>query len=232
MKAAPQGQASRRQLEPPKAAPKIAPAPAMPGQSKSAEGPSRNASGKQLVNRSQITNEQRMRVRTTVLKEKVGRIQRSRANFAVSVGSHVPRRHRLHRLPPAIFAFAPLYSGYSYLLVDDTICIVDPDTYVVVDVIPATIEQALTSPPRPALHLSPEEMQFVWHNVPKDMARTDARVRLALGAAIRADVELFRFPARVIDRIPQLEAFRFVVVGDDVVVADPVDRGVALVISE
>jgi hypothetical protein len=36
---------------------------------------------------------------------------------------------------PALIAFAPLYASYSYIVVDDTICIVDPVSYDIVGVI-------------------------------------------------------------------------------------------------
>lgn len=234
------GEASRRQLErrqverrpePPKTAPKVAPGIASPDRSKSVNAPPPNASGRRQVNRTQITDEQRLRVRQDVLKRKVDRIRRSRVDFALSVGSRVPRRHRLHRLPPAIFAYAPFYRGYDYLLVEDNVYIVDPETYLIADVLPATIEQAASPRPAPALRLSAEEMRFVWANVPKDVARLDLRVRLGLGATIRPSVELYRFPGTVIDRVPQLEGFRYVLVDDDVVVVDPADRSVVLVIT-
>ena len=36
----------------------------------------------------------------------------------------------------------------------------------------------------------------------------------------------------MIDRVPQLEGYRYIVVEDDVVIVDPNDRSVALVITE
>jgi hypothetical protein len=189
-----------------------------------------NATGRQPISRSQISNQQRQHVRTEIFKQRVRRIPRRNANFALSTGSHVPRHFRLHRLWPAIFAVAPLYYGYSYLAVDDTICVVDPETYIVVDVIPAAIEEA-SPPARPTLALSQEEMQFVYASVPKDMARDDLHIRLALGATVPRDVELARFPAFVLARLPQLEGFRYVVVDADVVIVDPADRSVVLVIN-
>ena len=58
------------------------------------------------------------------------------------------------------------------------------------------------------------------------------RVRLALGAEIPGSVDLERFPGGVIDRVPQVESYRYIVVEDDVVIVDPKDRSVALVITE
>ena len=55
-----------------------------------------------------------------------------------------------------------------------------------------------------------------WHSARKSPARVD----------------LERFPGGVVDRVPQVEGYRYIVVEDDVVIVDPNDRSVALVITE
>jgi hypothetical protein len=57
-------------------------------------------------------------------------------------------------------------------------------------------------------------------------------VRLALGAEIPRSVEVMTFPDRVIERVPQLRAYRYVVAQDQVVILDPSDRQVALLIGD
>jgi hypothetical protein len=100
----------------------------------------------------------------------------------------------------------------------------------VVDVIPSSVEYA-AGPSRPQLALSAEDMAFIYASVPKDRP-VDVRVRLALGAEVPGSVDLERFPVGVIDRLPQIEGYRYIVVEDDVVIVDPRDREVALVITE
>ena len=185
------------------------------------------------MNRVQASDEQRKGVRDRIFRERsVDRIRARDFRAKVAIGSHIDRRHRrhVHRLTPAILAFAPIYAGYSYLVVDDEICIVDPETYYVVDVIPSSVEYA-AGPSRPQLALSAEDMAFIYASVPKDRP-VDVRVRLALGAEVPVSVDLERFPGGVIDRVPQLESYRYIVVEDDVVIVDPRDRSVALVITE
>uniref|UniRef100_UPI002F35A7CA DUF1236 domain-containing protein n=1 Tax=Methylobacterium radiotolerans TaxID=31998 RepID=UPI002F35A7CA len=58
-------------------------------------------------------------------------------NFAVRVGTAIPRSVSLHPLPPAILSVVPAYRGLQFVLVGDDIVIIDPDTYEIVDVIPA-----------------------------------------------------------------------------------------------
>ncbi|MET0653176.1 MAG: hypothetical protein ABWY63_11735 [Hyphomicrobiaceae bacterium] len=188
--------------------------------------------GPQRVNRVQASDEQRKGVRDRIFRERsVDRIRGRDFRAKVAIGSHIDRRHRrhVHRLTPAILAFAPIYAGYSYLVVDDEICIVDPETYYVVDVIPSSVEYA--AGPRPQLALSAEDMAFIYASVPKDR-RVEVRVRLALGAEVPVSVDLERFPGGVIDRVPQLESYSYIVVEDDVVIVDLRDRAVALVITE
>ena len=115
-------------------------------------------------------------------------------------------------------------------VVDDDICIVDPATYYVVDVIPSSVEYAgrLVAA---AAGVVGRGHAFIYASVPKDRP-VDVRIRLALGAEVPGRVDLERFPGGVIDRVPQVEGYRYIVVEDDVVIVDPSDRSVALVITE
>ncbi len=61
---------------------------------------------------------------------------RSRADFDVRVGVRVPRTVVLYELPPTIIEVVPEYRRYKYILVDDSIVIIDPLTLEIVDVIP------------------------------------------------------------------------------------------------
>ena len=108
---------------------------------------------------------------------------------------------------------------------------VEPDTYAIVDIIPSSIEEAGTTR-LPPLALSSGQRQCVYEQTPRDVARADVRVRLALGAEIPGHVELFAFPEEVIGCAGELSAFRYIVIDNgDLVIVDPVDRSVALLIS-
>jgi Protein of unknown function (DUF1236) len=179
------------------------------------------------------TDQQRREVHRGLFRQgKVERIARNRLGIALAVGNHVPRRHRLHRFTPALIALAPLYAAYSYIVVDDTICVVDSSTYTIVEMIEGPIEAANPFPaPALSLDLSPEQMRLIYASVPKDRARTELRIRLAIGAEIPRSVELFVFPAALIAQVPQIASFRYIVVEDDVVIVDPAAYEIAMVIS-
>ena len=205
-------------------------------QSKTTQGPKpdmgKGQEGiRQDVKRVQANDEQRIRVRDRLFKE--GSADRKRwdrerirdRGVRPIVGFHIPRRHHLHRLPLWVVDYAPIYRDYSYVVIEDTICIVDPATYVVVDVLPASSQRADIR----ELSLTSDEMRFVYTEVPKDTS-VDVRIRLALGAEIPRNVALYTFPDHVLDRIPKLANYRYVVVGNDVAIVDPADYAVVLVI--
>ena len=113
-------------------------------------------------------------------------------------------------LPATIVSFAPAYRGYSYVLLEDeTIVIVEPRTYVIVDVMPAGTQRA-DRPGRTQLTLSPEQTRFIYTTVPKDRT-ANVSVRLALGAEVPRDVELLAFPAEVTARVPEVSRYRYIV---------------------
>ncbi len=179
------------------------------------------------------TDQQRREVYRGLFRQgKVERTARNRLGISLAVGNHVPRRHRLYRFTPALIALAPLYAAYSYIVVDDTICVVDSGTYAIVDMIEGSIEAADPLPaPALSLDLSPEQMRLIYASVPKDRARTELRIRLAIRAEIPRSVELYVFPTALIAQVPQVASFRYIVVQDDVVIVDPAAYEIAMVIS-
>ena len=180
------------------------------------------APGKDRPKGARLSEKQRSEVGA---KLRQNRVERTRVQVAITIGARVPRSVRLHPLPAAVFVSVPGYRGHSYFVRDDdTIVIVDTRTYVVVEVIPSSTRAA-------GLWLTPEQMRLVYTSVPKDRV-ADIRVRLALGAEVPAHVRLLKFPGDVRARIPELDGYRYIVTGRDVVIVDPQDRDIALVISE
>jgi hypothetical protein len=136
----------------------------------------------------------------------------------------------LFPVPEAVFAFLPFYRAYSYFVVGDDVCIVDPDTYQVVDVIDETY---LGRPYRPvvALSLSPSQVGILRESIPADFPVSDLHLRLALGAEIPDYARLHDFPELVLDRAPELRHFRFLIAQDEIVIVDPRDRSIAMVVD-
>ena len=96
--------------------------------------------------------------------------------------------------------------------------------------IPAGSQRA-DRPGRAHLTLSADDMRFIYRTVPKDRT-ANVRVRLALGAEVPRDVELVAFPDDVVERVPDVRRYRYIVTENDIVIVDPDDHAVALVINE
>ena len=153
------------------------------------------------------------------------------ARFDHHVGHRVPRHIRLFPVSREIISFFPYYRGYSYVVVDDEICIVDPRTYEIVDVIDQRYYRDGPRNEVAGLSLSSAQVALVRDSIPRDFPATSLRLRLALGAEVPRDVELYEFPVIVIDRVRELREFRFVLVEDQIVIVDPRERSIALVID-
>ncbi len=180
--------------------------------------------------RLQLSADQRTRLRASFQSNR--RAHLTRVKFPHRIGHRLPRRVRLFAIPAAVLAILPDYSYYRYVWIDDDICIVDPQTYEIVDVIDEGGPVAPGSRPQAAeLQLSPAERAIVLDSISPDFPSAPVKLRLALGAEIPRSVELHAFPGSVLDRIGRLAAFRFIVVEGDVVIVDPRDRSIALVVE-
>jgi hypothetical protein len=82
-----------------------------------------------------LSTEQRTRISTIIRDQRVA--PATNINFAVSVGTRVPREIGFHPLPAEIVTIYPEWRGYEFFLVRDEIVVVDPRTLEIVAVLPA-----------------------------------------------------------------------------------------------
>jgi hypothetical protein len=189
--------------------------------SKTAQQPKEPKQGERL----KVSEQERTRVRDRIRQT---RVEKTRINVNISVGTYIPRSVRLHTLPVTIVEYAPEYRGYSYIVLEDeTIVIVHPTTYVIVDYIPASSQRAGTQ----TLVLSSDQLRFVYRTLDRE-PRSGIRARLALGAEVPRDVDLVDFPGDIVQRVPDLDRYRYVMSDDGVLVVDPGTHEVVLVIDE
>ncbi|NTJ63054.1 DUF1236 domain-containing protein [Agrobacterium rhizogenes] len=84
----------------------------------------------------QVSVEQQTQIRQVVKEVHVTPIRET--DFAVSVGSAIPRKIELEPLPPRIVQIVPQYKAYRFfVLADGRIVIVDPSTFTIVYIIDA-----------------------------------------------------------------------------------------------
>jgi len=72
--------------------------------------------------------------------------------FSMAVGTKVPASVQLRALPSDVATFVPQYRGYSYVVVEEQMVIVDPATQAIVAIVPYTAATvaARTAEPAPA----------------------------------------------------------------------------------
>jgi hypothetical protein len=178
--------------------------------------------------RTKLSVDQRTRLRQAF---PTGRDRVSRVHFTKRVGTRIPRSVMLFAVPAAVFAIFPYYRDYRYTVIDDTICIVDPATYEIVDVLDeGAYPPAPLRPQLAELHLSPSERALVLDSISPDFPQAPLQLRMALGAEIPGGIELHEFAPLVVDRVQKLREFRFLVAQDQLVIVAP-DRSIALVLE-
>ena len=79
-----------------------------------------------------LTQEQRTKVQSSFSKH---RGKSANVNISVNIGVAVPRTVELYAIPEDVVVIVPAYRRYRYFIVGDRVCIVDPDTYEIVEII-------------------------------------------------------------------------------------------------
>jgi Protein of unknown function (DUF1236) len=82
-----------------------------------------------------LSGEQRTKITTVIKQQNIRPVEH--VNFAISVGTRVPREVGFHPLPAEIVTIYPEWRGYEFILVNDQILVIDPRTLEIVDVLDA-----------------------------------------------------------------------------------------------
>lgn len=179
--------------------------------------------------RVRISARQRTTVHDRVLKSKnVNRVEK--VDVSINVGVRIPRTVRLARLPPDVIEIVPQFRSYEYFVSDDRICIVEPSTYEIVEVIESGGPRA-AAVRSGGLSLTAEEREIVLRTVdPRDGARGLPIPRE--GAGIPDRVEVHAFPHATLREVPKLERYRYFAAEASIVIVDPRDERVELVVGD
>lgn len=175
-----------------------------------------------------ISPDQREGVRTVFRDQNLRRT--TNVNVNIEIGRRLPRTVTLYNLPPRIVEIVPSYRSYRYIYVGNRIAIVDPGSYEIVYVLDSDAGSG-NRVQSAALDLSASERTILLDLIDFSQHRADFGFRLALGAEVPARVELYRFPTNVLDRMPKLDGYRYVVVDRSLLIVDPSDRQIELVIE-
>jgi len=182
--------------------------------------------------RVQLSEQQRTSVHQTVLKERnVNRV--SQVNFSISVGTRVPRSVHLVALPASVISLVPQYRSYQYFVANDEICIVEPSSYEIVEVISASGKTAQTGDRggSSSLMLTAEEKHIIIENVQMREGSTLALGSLSEGSAVPREARLQEFPDTVVQKVPKVRGYRYFTAEERIAITDGQGSKVQLVID-
>jgi hypothetical protein len=203
-----------------------APAPQDKGTKGAASEPNRSGNG----GRVQLTEEKRTNVSQTILKDRnVNRA--TNITVSINVGTRLPRSVRLVGLPASVIEIVPEYRSYSYVVNDDQICIVDPNSYEIVDIIPVS-GQVATRSGRAALVLTDEERSIILREVDLRDGSTLGLGALTEGSNVPRDVKVRAFPETIVQKVPKLKGYSFFTAENRLAIVDHQGSKVSLVIEQ
>jgi uncharacterized protein DUF1236 len=82
-----------------------------------------------------LSTEQRTRITTVIRDQHVAPV--GDVNFSIAVGTRIPRDVTFHPLPTEIVTIYPDWRGYEFILVNNQIVVVNPQTFEIVAIIDA-----------------------------------------------------------------------------------------------
>lgn len=173
-------------------------------------------------NRLQISEQQRTTIHKTILEDRsVNRV--TRVNITINVGTRIPRNIRLALLPASVISIVPEYRSYRYFVVDDQICIVEPNTYEIVELITLSENSAARTdhPDAGRLVLTDEERAILLREIDMAGDSTLGLGTLAEGADVPRDVNVRVFPATIVQKIPNLKDYKFFTAENRIAIVDP-----------
>ena len=186
------------------------------------------SSGKRL----QISEQQRATIHRTILEDRsVNRV--TRVNITINVGTRIPRNIRLALLPASVISIVPEYRSYRYFVVDDQICIVEPSTYEIVELLTLSDNKAARTdrPDAGRLVLTDEERAILLREIDMAGDSTLGLGTLAEGADVPRDVNVRMFPATIAQKIPKLKDYKFFTAENRIAIVDPRGSKVETVIE-
>jgi len=180
--------------------------------------------------RVQLTEEKRTNVGQTLSKD--GNLNRAtNVNVSVNIGTRLPRSVRLVALPASIISIVPEYRSYHYVVVEDRICIVEPSSYEVVEVIPISGQTASRGGPAATLVLTDEERSIILAEVDMGGGSTMGLGALSEGAEVPRDAKVRTFSETIVQKVPKVKGYKFFTAENRVAIVDPQGTKVQLILE-
>jgi hypothetical protein len=172
-----------------------------------------------------VNQEQRTQIMDRLRSE---RASNENINVRVNVGERLPPEVLPRPLPLDIVRIAPQYRDYEYTVIEDRVAIVDPRTREVVDFI--------DEPGRAVETTSGFERRVVVSGEQRDLLKRAARSTATVGSNSSSGLDsrclaLQPVPEELVRNNPELASYRYLAIGDEIVLVDPRQQKVVQVID-
>jgi hypothetical protein len=185
--------------------------------------------------RSRVDNEKRERVRDVAFRGDVRRA--TNVDVRVDIGVRLPRRVEVYDLPSDIIEIVPAYRGYRYVVIEDDYCIIDPETYVIVDVIHRGGGDRgqyayRTGDGSSRLELTNDQIEVIRREIRDRGRKFDYDGDLEVGIKLPGDFAFEPFPEPVVREVPVVSEYRFVHIEDEIAIVAKDQPEVVYVIED
>jgi hypothetical protein len=134
-------------------------------------------------------------------------------------------------VPAAIIAIVPEYRSYRYVVLNDQVCIVEPNSYEIVEIIPVS-GQAAAHGSGATLVLSEDERAIILREIDMGGGSTMGLGAIAEGADVPRDVQVRAFPDAVVQKVAKVKGYKFFTAENRLAIVDPQGTKVQLVIEQ
>jgi hypothetical protein len=183
------------------------------------------------ANRVQLTEEKRTNLGQTFAKD-ANLNRATNVNVSINVGTRLPKSVSLVALSASIIGIVPEYRSYRYVVVNDQICIVEPNTYEIIEIIPVSGQTAARGGPAATLVLSDDERGILLREIDMGGGSTLGLGAIAEGADVPRDVQVRAFPDGVVQKVSKVKGYRFFTVENRLAIVDPQGSKVLMVIEQ
>lgn len=155
-------------------------------------------------------------------------------NVQLNVGRRLPRGVQARRLPPDIVRIMPQYRDYEYTVIDNRVAIADPRRREVVDILddgPGYSREAAYG--RDRIHISDDTRKRFRELVRSSSATVGSTSPPGGGGGMSASncLSLQPVPKELARNHPELANYRYLAIGDEVVLVDPQQKKIVDVID-
>jgi Protein of unknown function (DUF1236) len=184
---------------------------------------------------SMVNDEQRTKVVERLGRERDSWRDTQSLNIRVRVGERLPDRVRPRPLPSDIVRIAPEYRGYDYTMIEDEIAIVDPRSRDIVDVIDERGGRSAGGM-RSAEGYTGDRVHYSFSRDEREMLKRAAENSMTVGSTSgggsgQTCVTMRPIPEELARSRPELASYRYVAIGDQMVLVDPREQKIVEVID-